>query len=447
MGFSIYTFMLLLLLGFFLIVNFRLLLSYKYWPLMFLFFYAYSLPLLSNLALEHGFYIIEQERYSFFTGSTLRLYMYVSIFFLSVFLSTKLFNSLAIPKQGKFSQLPFSKRLNHGILLLLYIAALIETLLYINLLLSPIPLFSENINRFNYWEHAKFPILKKIFGSIALPLAIIFGVYYLFSYVHHLSKLKRFIQLLFALYIVYLYLIGHKFSPQFLAAYFFFLPLWIYKIKMKIPLISKKTVFNLLVIIVVAFLFILHQYQFAGVSNLYGGAILGILYRIFVLQGHVYWGIDELVFIKKKYGVEYLSDFFSNKLDGLLTLMYIIGPSNLQWYLDHNVRFTAGYPALVILFNPYYAVLLQIIFGFITGLLVIYTYNKIVNLEIYKSIASILLLFNLYYGLSMADFRFVYSPKFLIPLIYLLLIAFITSYQKLIRSSGNVNSKCNYSNP
>jgi hypothetical protein len=314
-----------------------------------------------------------------------------------------------------------------------------------NLIFSPIPLFSENVNRFNYWEHAKFPILKKFFGSTALPLAIILGVYHLFFYAQNFLKLKRLVQLLFILYIVYLYLIGHKFSPQFLAIYFFFLPLWIYKIRMRISIVNKKTILAFLTLGVFIFLFILYQYQFAGVSFLYGGAIMGILYRLFVLQGHVYWGIDEMVFLEKKYGTEYLSAFFSNKLDGLLMLMYTIGPSNLQWYLEHNVRFTAGYPALVVLFNPYYAVFLQIIFGFIVGLLIVYIYNKIKRLEIYKSIAALLILFDLYYGLSMADFRFVYSPKFLVPLIYLFLTAFISLFQKSVRSPKNV-SNCNYSN-
>lgn len=408
----------------FLYINFKLLFKNKYWPLLFMLFYAYITPIMSNLVLEYGFYIIEEERTSYFTGSTLRLLVYISIFFISFYATLKLIknkinnNTLNIISLNKFN------------FILLGFATFVLVLLYINLFMSDIPLFSDSVNRFNYWERAKLPILEKILGSRSTPLAMIFGIYYFIFTVSKKIKLKRIVLYLFLFYIIYLYLLGHKLSPQLLAVYFFILPLWIYNIKTKLFQFTFKLLLKVFIIVFLALSIIVYYYQSTGISEMAGGPILGILYRIFVLQGHLYWGIDQMVFEDSKYGMENFEFFLDLKFDGLLELMYAIGPSNLQSYLDNNVRFSSGYPAILIFFNPYYALVAQFMIGFVLALFYAYTYSVLMGFKIYRSFASILISYYIYFGLSMGDFRFLSSVSFYIMILFVTATELLYVYQR-----------------
>lgn len=428
---DIYTFFTTLVILAFIMINIKLTLSCIFWPFMFYLLYAYTLPIMSNLYLEQGIYITEQERDSFFTGSTLRLLFYTSIFFIVCFFSLQTLNHIILKK--KTLQNEYTSKVNHKkmSLTLFYIVIFMELLMYLNLFASEIPLFSSNITRFNYWECSQFPFLRKIVGNISLPIAIILGIYYMYFSNNALYNWRKKIVLIFIIYIIYLYLTGQKFSAQFLAVYFFFLPYWITNFKKTSSFLSSiKSLKFFIPILVLVFGYILYKYQFTGISEMRGSAFSGIVYRIFGLQGHVYWGIDEMVFQQNLYGWRYFNEFLQDGLNGLLVGMKLIGPSNLDWYLENHIQFTAGYPAIILLFNPIVAIFVQVIFAFMFALSVFYTYAMLLNNNIVRSFFALMIIFQFQYGLSMGNFQFIYSVKFLIPLIGILIIEMLIIFQQ-----------------
>lgn len=420
---DIYTFVMSIIILVFISINIKLFSAYKFWPFLFYLLYAYTLPILSNLYLEQGIYITEQERYSYFTGSTFRLLFYTSIFLLICFFSLQLFQHITSKKKVFISKRISRIKPKSVSMSLFYIVILMEFLMYLNLFASEIPLFSPSITRFNYWESSCFPFLRQIIGNISLPIAMILGIYYMYFSNNNLYHWRKKTIFLFLLYIVYLYLIGQKFSAQFLAIYFFFLPYWVINFKKaSLFLFSKRSLKYILPIGLLIFGFILYKYQFTGISEMKGSAWSGMIYRILGLQGHVYWGIDEMVFHQNLYGWHYFSEFLRDNWNGLLLEMNLIGPSNLDWYLEHNIQFTAGYPAILLLINPILAIFIQMVFAFIFSLSVFYTYTMLLYNNIVRSFFGLMIIFQIQYGLSMGNFQFFYSIKFIIPLVGILII-------------------------
>jgi len=419
---EIYTFFSIIVIFIFIGFNIKLFLSYKFWPFIFYLFYAYILPILSNLYLEQGIYITEQERYSYFTGSTLRLLSYTFVFFIIYYFAINIISSIAYNKKILHDNTLDTKS-KKNFFFLFYIVIILLLLMYINLLLSEIPLFSSDITRFNYWENSRFPFLVGIVGNISLPIPIILGIYYMHFSNNNSHSWKTKIIILFSIYIIYLYLIGQKFSAQFLAVYFFFLPYWVTNIKdISSSIFSYRSLKYTIPILLLLFGFIVYKYQFTGISELKGSALSGIVYRIFGLQGHMYWGIDEMVFKRNLYGWNYFQEFINNDFNGLLLEMKLIGPSNLDWYLENNIQFTAGYPGILLLFNPFLAILIQGIFAFIFSMLVLYTYSMLIKSNIIRSFFAIMVIFQFQYGLGMGNFQFLYGMKFIIPILGIVLI-------------------------
>lgn len=420
---EVYTTFSILAIFVFIAIHTKLFLSCKYWPFLFYLIYACIFPIASNLYLEQGVYVTEQERISYFTGSTLRLIFYDSILFITCFISLYVVKESIVKKsitkeRDMTNGYCFLIKPQRYTFLLFYVVIFIEILIFLNLFMSEIPLFSSSVTRFNYWENSRFPSLRILVGNISLPIAVILGIYFMLFSNNDLHIWKRRTLVLFIIYIAYLYLIGQKFSAQLLAVYLFFLPYWVSNFK-KVSsfLFSMRFLKIFIPLVIIMFGFILYKYQFTGISEMSGSALSGIFYRIFGLQGHVYWGIDEMVFQQNSYGWHYVAEFVDKGLNGLLLEMELIGPSNLSWYLDNNIRFTAGYPAIAILFHPGFAVIIQMVFGILFSLLILYTYQMLIKSYVYRSFFALMILLQFQIGLSMGDFAFLYAIKFLIPLV------------------------------
>jgi len=388
-----------------------------YFYTQFLNIYAFLVVLISLLVLEYGVYITESLNYSYLNGATSAFLLFFFCFFLGLKFFIKALTSIKFTcfkqKKRSFSQQKYLAVLV-SILCFLFLFSL-----FINLVLSPIPIFSENVNRLNFWEHARFPFFKLILGERSIPIAIGLGVVFNFYRLHDLRVLKKITLLTFIFYIIYLLMLGHKFSPLMLALFFFFVPTMIVE-KPPLKLLLKYAFFGF----ITGISYVLYTYSSidTGIVSEYGGALGGALYRIFVLQGHVFWNMFNQLEMLRDGSWESLLWLVINDFDGLMLAMYTVSPDLAEGYLASGVRFTAGFPGFLLatplLFSFMFITLVLFIYSVIVvRLVVLASSGSIARLSIY-----IFMLYFFHFGFTMGDFRFLFSFKFFLFLYLLLLV-------------------------
>jgi hypothetical protein len=384
---------------------------------------------ISLLVLEYGFYITESFNYSYLNGASLLLILLVGVFFstLKVFINQfKLINSSTF-KQKKLKE--HQKKILARVVL--FIVQLGLLVLIINLLLSPIPFFSEEVTRINFWEYAFMPEVGQILGETSLPVAIALGVLFNFYRLRNHKKLEKIALLSFLIYVSYLFLLGHKFSAQILAFFFFWLPF----------MINNKPPIGRLVKIVfvglgVGILYVIYVYSKidSGIVSEYGGALGGAGYRIFILQGHVFWNMFNQMDMFGDKAYENMVWLFNNDLYGLELAMHIVSPGFAEQYLESGLRFTAGFPAFLFSTPLFFAFMFFIAALFIYAVIVVRLValansGSIVRLSLY-----VFILYFFHFGFTMGDFRFLYSTKlflFLSLLLFIELILLDTGHRKV----------------
>lgn len=387
----------------------------------FLFIYAAVFPLIANFILEFGIHITEQGRASYATGSTLRLLGYHAVFFATAFLVQRatarparreVSNRLHLASQAASAMRPQGLK-DLG----LYALGFVLVALLINAFLSPLPLLNGEITRFNFWETAKWPFLRVIFGKTSLPIAILLGFYLVYYAMgNNVSRVKTTV-FFFILYLVYLYALGEKFTGPFLAAVFFATPYVAYRVSMGLDLGAaiRRHGLKLFIAFLACGYVVLHYYNNYDLSATLGSPWLAILYRAFVLQGHMYWGMDELAFVDRQYGSAFIQMFVSNGWDGMKTAMYAVSPARIaDAYLNAGIRFSGGYPGIsLLLVGPWLTIAVQLVFGVVVGIWVNYVYKCIMRCRLVVGSAAMMVLFSLFYVYAMGDFTVFYSGKFL----------------------------------
>jgi hypothetical protein len=296
----------------------------------------------SLIYIETGKMISEQGREGYFVGSLFYFGLFYILTLLFIYLT---FNSLNKIKLRTFYFKYDGKSIEMK--LLLWVTVFVLTLLYINLFLSPSPLLTDEVTRFTYWQHAKFPVLNKIFGNTSMFIPFAAGILF--------TRYKKTGSVILILYFIYNFFIGQKFSPILMGTFAFLLPQVLLSDEKFFfrKMINFKTILIGLVLVGVMYKIIYDRYE-----RRYPFAIIkiydpneAIFYRIFGLQAHLFWGATERFVHKGKekswdlgylpYGMRVMMEEFS-----------IMTKEQMEHAKNIGFNYTNGYPAILFMIFP-----------------------------------------------------------------------------------------------
>jgi hypothetical protein len=295
---------------------------------------------LSLIVIESGAHIVEQGRNGYFIYSSLILLLfYISTIFSLVFFKrifAKTFTNMSITK-FKFFGIKENK-LTQVLLSFVFAAA------YINLFSSEIPLFSEEVTKFNFWKNSKFPFLKSIVGNVMAFVA--FGTALLYK------KNKKTAIIFGLLYITYLILVGQKFTGFLIGVIGFLLGMYYTsenEIKFKLKWIFNK---YFLIFFGATFCLVLYMYTInPPFKNLGLTPLESVFYRAFGLQAHVFWGTTEqYVYLGKQHTWD-----ISELWKGMHHLMLEFWPWKYEDFISvttRGVSWTNAYPSILLRIFP-----------------------------------------------------------------------------------------------
>ena len=125
-------------------------------------FVQYIWMFFSIIVIESGVHVVEQGRDGYFVYSSLVLLLFLIstiislLFFKKIF--TYFFKNITITKIkiGKIKEDQIIRFFLGGVFFMAFL----------NLFSSSIPIFSNEVTKFNFWEYAKYPFLKSIIGNV-----------------------------------------------------------------------------------------------------------------------------------------------------------------------------------------------------------------------------------------------------------------------------------------
>ncbi|WP_299833711.1 DUF6418 domain-containing protein [uncultured Tenacibaculum sp.] len=374
----------------------------------------------SILVIENGIYINEQGRYGYpvFSGLILLLFYITSL--IALIFYKKFFNSLFKKTPAykfKIKPLKDSKLASIIIGIILFIA-------YFNLLSSPIPLLSEEVTKFNFWEYSKYPFLRSIIGNVIAFAG--FGAALLYRY----NKKISLIYLTF--YISYLVLLDQKFTGFLIAIYGILTALYFSSkenIKFKLKWIFNKYLISIFIIL---FCLVYYKYSIEKPFEYLGlNTLESVFYRAFGLQAHVFWGtVEHHIFIGEANSWDFLEIW-----KGMHVLMKDFWPWSYESYISvtsRGVSWTNAYPSILIRIFPLpIALLVNMILLSIVGCFQTLLKHFIEKKAYVLSIVFFQLLMWVSYAYTMAYFN-----KLIIPIILLFALSFFTFLNKKIKKHG-----------
>lgn len=377
-------------------------------------FVQYIWMFFSLIVIESGIHVVEQGRDGYFVFSTLILLMFYVSTIISLVFFKKVFNRLLkkiIITKIKIGRVKENQLTKFFIMTILFIA-------FVNLFLSPIPLFSDNVSKFNFWDYSKFPFLRAIVGNVMAFVA--FGSALLYKYYKKTSII------FIMMYILYLLLMGQKFTGFFfgltggLLAFYFTSEK---KINFKIKWIFNKYIF---IFIGIMFSLVLYKYSLNNpFSNLGITPLESVFYRFFGLQGHVFWGVTEQYIYLNKENTWNLFELWK----GMHHLMLEFWPMSYKDFISvttRGVSWTNAYPSILIRIFPlplalFFNFILVAFLSLVQSLLSIFIKGK----SLFMSIVLFQLLIWSSYAFTMAYFN-----KLMIP--FLILLVFF-SYKIILK--------------
>lgn len=367
-------------------------------------FVQYIWMFFSLIVIESGVHIVEQGRNGYFVYSTLVLLLFFIstiislLFFKKIF--TRFFSNIKITKI-KLSQVKEPQIIRIFLSVVFFLA-------FLNLFLSPIPVFSDNVSKFNFWEFSKFPFLKSIVGNVMAFVA--FGSAILYRYYKKTSIF------FFVLYISYLLLIGQKFTGFFIGLTGVLLALFFTSEK-KISF-KLKWVFNKYLILFVGIMFFLVLYKYSlnnPFRNLKMTPLEAIFYRFFGLQGHVFWGTTEQYVYLNKSNTWNIFELWK----GMHHLMLEFWPWSYKDFISvttRGVSWTNAYPSILLRIFPL-PIALIVNFFLVSFLSLMQTLLSVFIKG--KSLFISIILFQLLIWTSYA-YTMAYFSKLLIPVFFVL---------------------------
>ncbi|TNJ47047.1 hypothetical protein KFZ70_05435 [Tamlana fucoidanivorans] len=358
---------------------------------------------LSITVIETGIYINEQGRYGYFAyGGGVLLLFYITT--LIALLYWKKFFRIILKrlKAVKFSLKPLAD-FDLSVIIIL----LILSLAYFNLLNSPIPILSDTVTKFNFWEYAKYPSLKPLIGNVMAFVGFGSALIY--------RKNKKIGLFFLLLYLSYLILLGQKFTG-FLISIFGILIALYYTSEVKIKF-KLKWVFNryVLIVFVVLFSLVLYKYTLDNPFEYMGlSPMESVFYRAFGLQGHVFWGVTEQYVFLGKNNTWDISELWK----GMHLIMLEFWPWRNEDFISvtsRGVSWTNAYPSILLRIFPLPLALIVNMFLLSFVAIIQELLRKFIES---KSIISSIVFFQLLVWTSYA-YTMAYFNKLVIPVVLL----------------------------
>lgn len=354
--------------------------------------------LIALLVIESGAFIVEQNTFGFLNGATLGFLGYTALFYAATRAGYAVARA-AVANDEASSSKAIDRYFGWAVCL----GALF--LLYVNYVLSPKPFFDTSVDRFTYWGRSAFSGLAVILGNVSSFIPVGLGV------LHETSKQKRYTLGAFLLYLIYLVLVGQKYGPVLNATVFFILPrLLVVDVRSIRAMIGRLAVPGIAVVllgvgIAYANYSFFNPYKYAGLS-----VVEALLQRVFVLQGHVFWGsVNNSNIYEFSWSV---NEF----IDGMKTMMLMLSPlpsDVIEVAYREGRSFTGAYPAVLnVMFGIPMRILVHLVFGIMYGgfirLVAVYIRGK----KIAMSMIAVQVLMWCNYMLTMGKFEYIVDPKF-----------------------------------
>ena len=303
-------------------------------------FVQYIWMFFSIIVIESGIHVVEQGRDGYFVYSSLVLLLFFLTTIISLLFFKKIFTFFF--QNITVTRIKISNVKEHQIMR--FFLAVVFILAFLNLFLSEIPLFSDKVSKFSFWEHAKFPFLKSVIGNVMAFVA--FGTAILYNYY---KKTSVFFGIL---YISYLLLMGQKFTGFFIGLAGVLLALYFTsqnRIKFKIKWLFNK---YLLLFISTMFFLVLYKYSISSPFKSLGlNPLESVFYRFFGLQAHVFWGVTEQYIYTGKPKTWNILELWK----GMHHLMLEFWPWRYQDFISvttRGVSWTNAYPSILIRIFP-----------------------------------------------------------------------------------------------
>lgn len=368
---------------------------------------------ISSVVVEYGAFITEIQESLYFNYASLVILPIIISPFLLFYLLSKFF--FKYPKRLNNFKLEFTKIDKF----LLLSSALALTVLMINVLISPNPVFDEGIRRFDFWDNAKFPFLRMIFGNLSLPILIIFSLSaFKIKYAISFDYFYKYIAYGgIVLYFIYLFLTGQKFNGFLIGIIFFMIPfIYLRKLITGIYLYKKELVFlSLFFIILITFKAISFSNSSGGVIDETGGSgLLAVFYRIFILQGYAF---DFFILEPHIIDINEASDTLMH------TAIYSMA-ANPEFYIENGINLANIFPGVLLTFEyGYFLIFVALLFfSIFTFILVSLIRKYLIHGYMLRTMISMQMLFWLIGGFPAGKYEVLYSSKFLLFLIILIFI-------------------------
>ena len=386
-------------------------------------FVQYIWMFFSLIVIESGVHVVEQGRDGYFVYSSLVLLLFYITTILSLLFFKQIFTRLF--KNIKVTKIKLGKIKEYQIIR--FFLGFVFFMAFLNLLSSSIPVFSDDVSKFNFWEHARFPFLKSIIGNVMAFAA--FGTAILYKYYKKTSIL------FFTLYVIYLLLIGQKFTGFFIGLTGVLLAMYFTsetKINFKLKWLFNK---YLLLFVGVMFSLVLYKYTIDNpFRNLELTPLESVFYRFFGLQAHVFWGVTEQYIYQNKPNTWDILELWK----GMHHLMLEFWPWRYQDFISvttRGVSWTNAYPSILIRIFPLPLALVAN-FLLISFVSLIQTLLSVFIKR--KSLFISIILFQLLIWTSYA-YTMAYFSKLLIPFLFILL--FFTYRYLVLYSKKESNGK------
>lgn len=417
----------------------------KYWPVMIVALYSFAWLLLSTAYVESGVSMADTGSVSYFDFSTLRLLIYILVFFLGVYFAKRILidrksgrrTTAVSPSDAYASSGEITK--SNIISLGLIVVAICDLILLVNIVVSGSIMTNSSINRFNFYStYSKMSIAIYII-YFEYGISLFLGMVSAFSK----SKLqKNLAVVLLAAFLGYLYLTGIQGTEILVVLLFFLIPKLIAVFSNRDISINKKQIRRIVIATALVFaLIVLLKYIGLQSTLIYGAENENsFLYRLLVLQANTWWNTDTFCLNYLPFGdfsqlESEVSAFFSDteKYDaGIWHLMQIIMPSSeYDRYLFANATLNAGYPAInVVIYGYIGAAFACFVDGAVYFCLGYYLYRKVIQQQYVSAAVFSVVFFAAYRVISMGGIWYLGTSlsKFLI---------FILLFVELIRKWSN----------
>ena len=365
-------------------------------------------------------YIIEEFRYSRFNLASLILIIFFYLHYFGQYLFFKTQSNIVINlKKLSFFKYNFSRYSFIEKIIFAFTIGVI-VLIFINIIISDTPplLTDGVVDRFSYIEKTKLWWLLGPFGVITIPVPIFIGWFFL--------KTKNIVNkgillLMTVFYFLYIVLLGHKFGGELLCFFIIMLPVLIVRdIKYTNIFLCKIGILFFAFIIIVLGL-VYYHYDRYSLSNDFGGPFGLIVYRIFGLQGHTFWGIVN--YISENNDLTFFSPF--GLYHSLQNQMKLISPSIADSMIESGRNFTFGYFSGLLINLNILSVPVTILLGYFHAGLSSLVVNSILRNNIIKYFIFFSFFISFTSFISMGSLSYLINIKTFILFIIMLLAVFI----------------------